>query len=205
MIIEDINDTIKLIIYGGVDVFDDINNDKLKDTFYSVIKDTDEVTKTILLSLYKSIKNFFILSEKNSNKGKLVELLKKYEKEAYTINGKSLTDKQIIKYELQRIEKEYQKQINLISSSDLVLDGNSKIQHYLLVLVEYYMDQIKKFKDVRSLTSEDIKFLKQKIAYIEVLLKMTNGLYYENFLCFVDELEMLERRNKKQKHETRRR
>ena len=171
---------------------------ELNEKFYNLIDKTNDLNRFILITSYKAITNFIALNKQLEYKGTLPELLKKYESEAYVSKGKTLTDKQIIKLELKRIKQEYEKQtiqnrynkINMYD--DINNDSNSEFKRSILILVEYYLSQLKIFKEVESLSQENINFLKKKIAYIEILLNMKNGLYYETFLCFIDELERIE-------------
>ena len=159
--------------------------------FFDILANTDEVNKTILLNLYSSLIEFINLSNKEDFNGSLEQLLIKKESEFYIINDKSLTDKEIIDYELKRINEEYKKQIEKnISGVNSSLD--SQLQQQLLVLVEFELGKIKIFKEVleSSITQDDILFIKKTVAYIEAMLKMDNGLYYEGYLKFCEELEL---------------
>ena len=170
--------------------------------FYDILANTDELNKTILLNLYTSLIGFITLSRKEEINSSLVDLLKKYESEAYVTKNRVLTDKEIIDLELTRISKEYKKQVENNTSSitsTLNEDTDLELQQHLLVLVEYYLGQLKIFKEIPEsmITQDDVSFIKKRIAYIEALLKMKNGLYYETYLNFGDELERVINLNKK--------
>ena len=143
--------------------------------------------------MYTSLIGFITLSRKEVNCS-LIDLLRKYESEAYVTKNRVLTDKEIIDLELTRISKEYKKQVenNTLSvTSTLNEDSDIELQQHLLVLVEYYLGQLKIFKEIPEsmITQDDVFFIKKRIAYIEALLKMKNGLYYEIYLNFCDELD----------------
>ena len=173
--------------------------------FYNIIANTDELNKTILLNLYTSLVGFITLSNKEEFDGLLVDLLKKYESEAYVTKNRVLTDKEIIDFELTRISKEYKRQVenNVLNiNSTLNENSNLELQQHLLVLVEYYLGQLKIFKEIPEtmITQDDILFIKKRIAYIEALLKMKNGLYYESYLSFCEELDRVnDNKNSKKK------
>lgn len=173
-------------------IYKDITNKE----FYDILANTDELNKTILSNLYASIVGFITLSQNSTSNSNLVDLLKEYEAKAYVTKNRVLTDKEIIDYELTRIAKEYKKQIGKDTSFIITtLSGitDEEIHRHLLILVEYYLEQLKIFKEIpeSSLTQEDIFFIKKRIAYIETLLKMKNGLYYEIYLNFCEELERI--------------
>lgn len=174
----------------------EIITNELIDNFYSIINDIDDVNKTILLRLYKSINSFLILDKKDEYNGQLYDLLNKYENEAYIVKENSLTDKQIIEYEFSRIMNEYNKQ-----KKEYILDDSNKkkyddidleVYQHLLVLVEYYIQQLKVFENAEYITKSDIDFIKKQLAYIQILLNLKNGFYYENYLLFISELERIE-------------
>ena len=178
----------------------EIGIDELNNIFHNVINSADDLNNTILSTLYKSINNFFVWAKKEDSQDKFYDLLKDYENEAYIeayiTKGKKLSDVQIIEYEFSRIMKEYNKQ-----KKEYIIDGsgrenyrlNSEIKQQALVLVEHYIQQLKIFKEIEQLTDSDIDFIKKQIAYIEILLEIKNGLYYQNFLLYVSELDRIEK------------
>jgi len=179
---------------------------ELSERFYNIVNKTSDLNGIILLTAYKSITDFFDLHKNKEYNITIKELLKKCEKDAYMSKGKYLTDKQIIRYELKRIKVEYQKQKNkclkstIDNQDDLDENLNVETNRHLLVLAEHHMDQLKIFNEVDKLTPENILTIKNKIAYIEILLKMKNGLYYETFLCFKEELDRIEKLENNQKY-----
>ena len=171
-----------------------ITYDNLNELFHEIVDNTDELNRTILLRLYKSINNFIFLNKKDEYNGQLYDLLNKYEIDAYKVNNNRLTDEQIIEYEYKRINNEYNKQKNIINMNvdkEINSDVDLETSRHLLILVEHYLYQIKFFHELDNLTKEDIMYIKKQIAYIEALLNLKNGLYYENYLLFISELERI--------------
>ena len=182
----------------GRKIYKDITN---KD-FHNILANTNEFNKTILTNLYTAVSSFISLSQQPTFDSTLIDLLKKYEAEAYVTKNGPLTDKEIIKLELKRIREEYLRQIqqnenNVSTIANLSDDISTETEASHLILVEYYLDQLKIFKEIppSALTQENITFIKMRIAYIEALLKMKNGLYYETYLNFEEEFERVRNQN----------
>jgi hypothetical protein len=175
----------------------EINNEINKEQFNQVMIKADKVNKKILLNLYTSCNLILKLCEnKNITSDKeLKSILSEYEKKVYRTKDGSLTDEEIIRFEFKRIDEEYKRQIEqyLSPSLDNSLDENSSVtpQQQILVLVEYYKDQIKIFNEAspNQITDEKLALIKKRIALIEGLLKLKNGLYYDTLHCFFDEYE----------------
>jgi len=152
---------------------------------YKLLNKIDGVSKIILLNLFSNIIPFVKINKKKSNNNSFSELLKEYEKKAYTINGKLLSDKEIINYELKKIKKVYNNKVKKIE----FINNNSELE--LLVLIEYYMEQLKIFNEIpeKDLQNDKIELIKRRIAYMAAILNVKTSLYFETYMCLLEDLE----------------
>ncbi len=161
-----------------------------------IFLNTDSTNKKILLRLYERyeiINNILKKHLQVENEENIKRILSTYEKETYKTNDKILNDEEIIEFEIDRIQKELKNQ-----QTSKVEENENK--RHLLVLVDYYLDKLLSYKNVVEIKKqEDIDFMKKTIAYIEILLDMKNGLYYETYKCFFEEFERLKGKTKLKK------